>query len=388
MQLTASDRLWPNSPQSVERFARFVLAEARQAGVTVLLGPGISVPYPNGEAVASSGYFSADPRRPQDTTLAVALGGPWEDAFPVLVHEFAHLTQWRDQCDAWTGIFDAQGNECTDKIDAWLGGKEASAEEVKAWFKASRAVEMDAEKRAIQMIKDHQLPLDVAEYAQRANAYVLYYHHVEATRHWRGEHELPPYRHPNVWPLASSVLGDAEVLPSDLAQAYADAYGAWPQAPRPVSVLPTDSFDPEVIDPQGLWATVTFHCQTWVNDEAMDTGESHCWDISAVLARNPDLVEALELDDTGLDSNLQWGERPEVAFDRSHLDVQELSSTPKAVREWRGENLTSRLSLEFRAQAKPEVAQARRQSLAADREWRAGMAPARVEPPRRRRRPT
>jgi hypothetical protein len=228
-EVSPANRLWKGAPESVEAFTLFILAQARNAGVTVKIGPDTGLAYPNAQALTCSGYFFADPLNRKNPELGVAMGGPWEDAFPVFIHEFAHLTQWRDQCVAWTDIFDANGVEAADRMDGWLSGEAWTPHQVKETFRAARAVEMDAEKRVCAMIKKHELPLDLDEYAKRANAYVLYYHHVEATRHWREADTLPPYRHPDVWPQATAVLGNPEVLPPALADAFAKAYGAWPE---------------------------------------------------------------------------------------------------------------------------------------------------------------
>lgn len=220
--------LWHQAPPEVEQFTRFILEDAAASGVEVKVSPGTGIPYPNAQAVACSGYFCAHPGT--QPSLGTAVGGPWEDAFPILVHEYAHLTQWRDQCPEWVNLFDAQGVEAADQIDRWLGGEEYAPADIKAWFKIARAVEMDAEKRVMAMIERHHLPIDPVGYAQRANAYVLYYHQVEATRHWRGEDELPPYRHPDVWPVTAPQLGDPEVLPDSLKAAFERTYGEWPKA--------------------------------------------------------------------------------------------------------------------------------------------------------------
>jgi hypothetical protein len=218
--------LWNQAPPEVEAFTRFILDDAKASGVTVNVSPDTGLPYPNAQALACSGYFCAHPGT--TPSLGVAVGGPWEDAFSVLVHEYAHLTQWRDQCPEWTHLFDEQGVEAADHIDRWLAGETYEPDTLKAWFRYARAIEMDAEKRVLAMIEAHHLPLDPAGYAQRANAYVLYYHQVEATRHWRTADELPPYRHPQVWPAAATTLGDPEVLPTPLKAAFQQVYGAWP----------------------------------------------------------------------------------------------------------------------------------------------------------------
>lgn len=231
--MTHQDTLWHGAPDSVERFTRWALSQANQAGVAVRIDPRDQVPYPNSTSIACSGYFQVAPDG--QPVLAFATGGSWQDTFPILVHEFAHLTQWREHAAVWTDLFDSEGVEAADRIDRWLAGSGDSEAEVRHMFRAARAVEMDAEKRVLALAQEHGLPIEPLEYAQRANAYVLYYHHVEATRRWRPATQLPPYRDPAVWSCAPATLGDPEQLPDTLRIAFETAYGVMPPANPPAA---------------------------------------------------------------------------------------------------------------------------------------------------------
>lgn len=234
--------LWPDAPAEVLDFTRFILRDAAASGVAVTVSPRQAIAYPNAQQLTCTGYFVGNPGQP--AALGVAVGGAWEEAFPVLVHEYAHLTQWREGAKAWRDVFDEEGVEAADRIDAWLAGKDSPPALLAETFRAARAVEMDAERRVLQMVAAHGLPIQPAEYACRANAYVLYYHHVQATRHWREEATLPPYRNPSVWRRAPATLGDPEMLPVALAEAFVAAYGPvppgapWPSAPPPHRATP------------------------------------------------------------------------------------------------------------------------------------------------------
>lgn len=43
---------------------------------------------------------------------------------------------------------------------------------------------LDCERRALAAIAEYDLPIDPADYARRANAYVHFYSHVAKTRRW------------------------------------------------------------------------------------------------------------------------------------------------------------------------------------------------------------
>lgn len=248
MDTAQSIKLWQDAPPEVLAFTEFLLRDAAASGVTVNISQADKIAYPNAQQLTCTGYFVGNPGQP--ALLGAAVGGSWQEAFPILVHEYAHLTQWREQARAWTDVFDANGVEAADRIDAWLAGKDMPDAERAAMFRAARGVEMDAEKRVLAMVAAHNLPIDAARYARAANAYVLYYHHVEATRHWRDADTTPPYRNPEVYDQAPDTLGDPGVVPPRLAEAFVRAYGpvpednAWPPStpeaatPRPTRPRP------------------------------------------------------------------------------------------------------------------------------------------------------
>jgi hypothetical protein len=61
---------------------------------------------------------------------------------------------------------------------------ELSAAQKEAIIAKVQRVELDAEMRSVDKIKKYGLPLDVAYYTKRANAYVWFYRAVAKTRKW------------------------------------------------------------------------------------------------------------------------------------------------------------------------------------------------------------
>lgn len=384
--MSSARGLWHDAPESVERFTRWALSQANQAGVAVRIDPREQVPYPNGQSIACSGYFQVE--ADGQPVLAFATGGRWQDTFPILVHEFAHLTQWREGGAIWTDLYDAEKVEAADRIDRWLGGHEYSPDEVRHMFRAVRAVELDAEKRVLALAAEHRLPIEPVDYAQRANAYVLYYHHVEATRRWRPATQLPPYRDPAVWPHAPTTLRDPEHLPDTLRSAFEAAYGSMrPQPIPPASRLSLDAFDPSVMTVDSPWFKITFHPQHWGLELPYDSGSSASWDISGFMARHPELLAAAGLENLAPDA---WpGEVPRAAdlFDNHGLLPQEMASAPDWVKQWVGNGTTFHMDIECAGTPTDEVRQERAVEWA-QRRADGAEAHATAIPPRRTRRPS
>lgn len=101
-----------------------------------------------------------------------------EDAFSIFIHEFCHFLQFRDDPQAWslcTG---------TDTFFAWLQGKDFSKEEVAEATHQAQALEHDCETKALKLIKQLNIDIDVGKYTQKANAYLFSYLITKKLRLW------------------------------------------------------------------------------------------------------------------------------------------------------------------------------------------------------------
>jgi hypothetical protein len=130
-----------------------------------------------------SGYF--DDRVPK---LVVATGRHHDRWAPVLVHEFCHFLQWRDDRE----FFDSCKFDGKDGIDVFLehvsGERYLTPTEIVRVCLLSAEVEHDCESRVLGMIAEHGLPMDPRQYAKMANSYVAYYHAMPELGDWcRGE---------------------------------------------------------------------------------------------------------------------------------------------------------------------------------------------------------
>lgn len=135
---------------------------------------------PLSDGMMCNGYFDdGDP-----PVFACALNKPIEQWFPIYVHEYGHFTQWRDQAPVWDGVT-IDGIYYDDFLDRWLGkGENFKQSTIDQFIDACIAVESDCDRRVMQLIVEHSLPLDLAEYAQTANAYAHFYNYIKLHRKW------------------------------------------------------------------------------------------------------------------------------------------------------------------------------------------------------------
>lgn len=122
-----------------------------------------------------NGYFDEVSR-----TLACSLGKDISQWLPVLLHEGSHMDQFLEQVPSWTN------NVGLDKTDEWLSGEDVDLELISKEIKTSIDVELDCEKRTVEKIKKYNLQniIDVKEYIQKSNAYILFYLWMKKNRKW------------------------------------------------------------------------------------------------------------------------------------------------------------------------------------------------------------
>ena len=142
-----------------------------------------------GETVKCSGWF--DEEKPE---LVVAMNRP--DWIEILAHEYSHLTQWVEQIKLWK---DAEIS--LSKVWEWLDGK--NIKNIDKHIAVARDLELDNEKRTIEVIKLFGLKIDMENYVRKANAYVQFYNYMRKTRKWSKPNNSP-YKNERVKSMMST----------------------------------------------------------------------------------------------------------------------------------------------------------------------------------------
>lgn len=156
--------------------------------------------------IKCSGYFDSENKQ-----LVVAIKRvDWID---ILVHEYAHLTQFVDQCEAWVA-----GASTTDEIDRWLSGEEI--ENIERHVVSCRNLELDNEKRSVEIVKKFDLPIDVERYTKKANAYVYFYTWMLKTRRWSKPGNSPYSNETVIEAMPSEFQQDYENLPDYVVRVF------------------------------------------------------------------------------------------------------------------------------------------------------------------------
>lgn len=165
-------------PRTDREFVDSVIAKADAHGIKMILSDTRSVKY---GLIECNGYFVDKP----EAQLAVAWRQPtYERSLRILVHESCHMDQWIERADVWNNTTVGDTDTMT-ILDLWFGHfVELSADQLARYSIASREIELDCERRAVEKIKQWNLPIDLDTYIREANAYVNFYNIFPLTRSW------------------------------------------------------------------------------------------------------------------------------------------------------------------------------------------------------------
>lgn len=131
-----------------------------------------------GHEDSCAGFFDDDPK----PVFVCAMGCAQRDWIPIFIHEYCHFLQWKEQSKIWIN-FQKIDKGCI--LDKWISGKiELSTESIKKVCNASRDIELDCEKRSVEIIKRFDLEFNIDEYIQKSNSYILYFNLIPNKRCW------------------------------------------------------------------------------------------------------------------------------------------------------------------------------------------------------------
>lgn len=102
--------------------------------------------------------------------------------FEIFVHEYGHYIQWKHFNDFFSKY--SNGGQI---LFGWLDGNDYSDDILDLGHRDSVILELDCETKAVQMIEDNELPVDLDKYKRAANAYLLFYQFVRKNRKWAGK---------------------------------------------------------------------------------------------------------------------------------------------------------------------------------------------------------
>lgn len=173
--------------------------------------------YIEDEGIKSSGYFQISNKKP---FLACAIGSDITEWLPVFVHEYCHFLQWKKGLKVWT-----QSEYITlDQIVKIQSNKSIKLDEMVRILGDLRNLELDCEKRTVEIIRKYRLPIDIKTYIKKANAYVFFYTHIQQYRQWASGPKSAYNNQEILENISSRFYSNYEVIPKKLKGLYDKYY--------------------------------------------------------------------------------------------------------------------------------------------------------------------
>lgn len=136
------------------------------------------------------GYFDETNRRVVVATYCKEL-----DWLLILLHEYSHVCQFLENIDIWS-----KSSKVDYKIDDWLSGTDYTKKEIKEAFNKLVKVELDCEKRTVNLIKRYSLNVNIEKEIQRMNSYLYFYEICRRIRKWYKKAPYDIFKIVNIMP--------------------------------------------------------------------------------------------------------------------------------------------------------------------------------------------
>lgn len=130
-----------------------------------------------GDDKESSGYFD-------ETEKKICVAMRCVDPIGVLAHEYNHFKQYIE-----APVFYQHCSKSYQKVFDWLDGKRVN--NISEHIATATMLELDCEKRTVEMIKNFNLNIDIKLYIRQANAYIYFWQYIFYTRKWCDMNNTP-----------------------------------------------------------------------------------------------------------------------------------------------------------------------------------------------------
>lgn len=119
------------------------------------------------------GYFSWTERE-----IVIDMNSNWLET---LAHEFSHLLILKQTSRRENNI----QYKSSDMMFSWLSKeRELTLSEINFYIDVVKLMELECERKTIELIKQFDLPIDIPTYIKNANAYIFYHDIIKSKRVW------------------------------------------------------------------------------------------------------------------------------------------------------------------------------------------------------------
>lgn len=171
-----------------------------------------------------SGYFLEVDDHPRfKAELIIAIGIPEKEWLPILAHEYCHLLQWKNKVKVWTNLDYPEGINSSGEVWHWLDHPYSKVKKIEEHLRNVRVMELNCERRSVNLITKFGLDVDLEEYKRKAFSYIHFYNYLPLYRKCPKRRYMP-YSFKEVWSQCpASLNGSFEKAPKyyiDLLNSY------------------------------------------------------------------------------------------------------------------------------------------------------------------------
>lgn len=164
---------------SVSVFLEYVKRVCEENNIQLKIGRGKLVrmrPY----NFKVAGYFDEDSR-----LLHCGKGSNETEFLSTLVHEFAHVLQWIEKDVHYKKCDHQKHGSVQNAVCMWVNNEiNISQKKLESYTQKVIACELNAERRALKIIKEFDLPIDTKKYCEHASATLYTYWLTLKTKKW------------------------------------------------------------------------------------------------------------------------------------------------------------------------------------------------------------
>ena len=127
--------------KNVSSFIKHIRSIVESSGVKFVLAPVKYLIISSEGRIRCNGYFDSE-----ELTLKCAINKPILEWLPVLIHEYSHFEQWKENCPSWRHI-EMNGKDVSSDMFLWIKDKKVADVRLRKIINRVRNCELDCEKR-------------------------------------------------------------------------------------------------------------------------------------------------------------------------------------------------------------------------------------------------
>lgn len=130
--------------------------------------------------------------------LVICVKKPVNEWLPILVHEYCHLTQWKNDIKVWRDLSYPNGVDSCSELWHWIDHPHAKVDKIEEHIRNVRVMELNCERRSVSLITKMGLDIDLDMYKRKAFSYVHMYNVIVTSRKWPRRGHMP-YSKEEIW---------------------------------------------------------------------------------------------------------------------------------------------------------------------------------------------